>query len=309
MVIGREPTEEKIGFEEEIERKEAEKGKAITYIELIRHAPRLAGKNVFRDEYGNLRTIEDPTGLSERGKKIAQEYGKKLSDMDLVKAYGSLEPRTIETGEIITATSEVISQQTGKPAIPRKRPGIDYKSVLDPEVLKKAKEVIQEHLPPNFAQLSQEERAVVREELQHLGLKVVLENEEAVDRMAQGMANQLETMVKVARRGVKIDSKVAMCLVGHSAFIESLFKKALVREKEGKRKIGFDDVDEIGGFIKPGESFRIKIVRDKEGKEEIDFKFSNPERLKGEKYWLDMDTIKELADKYKERVEREKKEE
>lgn len=301
--------------------------KAITDIYITRHAPRLAGENTITNEAGEQVTITDPKTLSERGKKIAEGTGIDLQQerYDLIKSYSSMEPRAKETGDIMTEASSVVSQQTGRSAITRKRPHLEY-SILSSDAeakafLKKAPGIIQKNLPPNFAELSQEDRAETREKLQPTGMKIVLENEKAVNILAEAEAFRLDHLIKLALRGTQVGTKVAIPLIGHGLFFEALAKKALVREKQGNKKIGYNDVEEIGGFLKPGESLRTRIICSqkemterviKDGKEEIhrtpvniekiEFLFTDSEREKlfeGTKYYLDMNIVQQLADNFR----------
>lgn len=302
---------------------------ATSYILFVRHAPRYAGKNIVKDQEGKEIVVEDPTDITSEGKQTALEIGASLKDLnpDLVKSFGSEERRTIETGEFVTEGSKVTSKLTGKPAKARPRPGFEYKSVLqgiDPEITKKTKKIINEQLSSEFIKMDQETRAKVREQAQAKGFEYMFSQKEVVESLSQSMAYRLKKTLDMLRRGIDKGDRVITPLVGHGMFFEALCKKALVRQlPDGSKKTGFDDISEIGGFLKPGEIFEMKMerlgriekYRDQRGKvattdpggEKLYFKFSHPQRLEGEKYYFDMQVVEKLAQEFEEKIKANKK--
>jgi hypothetical protein len=102
----------------------------------------------------------------------------------------------------------------------------------------------------------------------------------------------------------------------HATMAESLLKYVIILEdKNGKKKTGFDTVDELSpvyklspeerakrlkrpnyefGTLKPGESVDFKIKRDAAGEVSVKVMF------RGDEYPIDMVALQKLADEYKE---------
>ncbi|MBI5733532.1 MAG: hypothetical protein HY973_01120, partial [Candidatus Kerfeldbacteria bacterium] len=158
-------------------------------------------------------------------------------------------------------------------------------------------------------------RAKYREQAQVFGLKAGINDPKLLEIAAENEANELLHVVQLSRRGVKAGEAKSIPIVGSGLFAESLLKYALVIEdlETGDKKIGFESVDEIGGFTKQATSFRIKLMRDTElgdardiddfSKDtKIECEFTDPERIKlfaGKKISLDWDIINELAKKFR----------
>ncbi|OGG87579.1 hypothetical protein A3B87_00470 [Candidatus Kuenenbacteria bacterium RIFCSPHIGHO2_02_FULL_39_13] len=163
-------------------------------------------------------------------------------------------------------------------------------------------------------------RAKYREQAQVIGLEKAMKDETSVRIAAENQALELMHDIQLSRRGVKGGETKAIPTVGSGMFAESLFKYALVVEdpKTGDKKIGFDDVNEIGGFTKQATAFRMKFIRDTrlgDPRKIQDFiqdtkvkcEFTDPERARlfeGKKVYLDWDKVKELAQAAEERFKK-----
>jgi hypothetical protein len=117
----------------------------------------------------------------------------------------------------------------------------------------------------------------------------------------QGVATLKETAMEMAHHlssGIKMSGRlfegieVKVNNFTHGPRTECLLKFVLKQ----KDKTGFDDVKEIGGPVKPGESIDFFIERDEKGElKPIKIKF------RGEEYDFDMDKFNQLVEEYQEK--------
>ena len=322
---------------------------ATTYIDLTRHGSRFGGPMDVMFPDGTKLTVDDGTDLTPRGKEGAKEFGVSgyPSDVTLIHPRGGDEPRHGETGDDMMSRSEKIGlaraglevgpaavrSKEGRVKGSRRCKGTDYKSAGVSDALKGAKQLINKTLNDLVTAASQSDplfeerfksnpelRAQYREQAQNAGLRAAMNKEEVMELLAENEAYELIHAIELSRRGVKGGEAKAIPIVGSGLFAESLYKKAMVieDEKTGERKVGFDDVDEIGGFTKQATAFRIKLERNtrlgdarqledflKDTK--VEFSFTDPERanlpqLKDKKVYLDWNLVRELADKAEKRL-------
>ena len=180
-------------------------------------------------------------------------------------------------GSIIKGSGKFGDRETAAPVLMKDRvkgarrgKGLDYKeSGMSMDFLKEIKTLINKKLneivkglpsaeQQEFIKLENKElRAKYREQTQIFGLKEAIRDAESVKIAAENQALELMHDVTLSRRGVKGGETKSIPTVGSGMFAESLFKYALVIEdlETGKKKIGFDDVDEIGGFAKQATAF------------------------------------------------------
>lgn len=276
----------------------------ITYIDLMRHAPRFAGSGELIDEITKEKlSWQDTEDLTPEGIRVAREYGSVLPEVDYVVGVASTESRAAQTADLIREGS---GRERGLGA--SQVVGINYKelSLEAMGAIKKAKVLIEAKAReyPNYGRLLPEARAKARELAQKQGLMEIIKDEAFIEEAAEGMAYNVLALYEISKDAVE-GQKTALPMVNHGGFNESFLKKTIVVEDEkGKIRAGFDDIEDIGGFFKPGESFRIKITR-VEGKEEIECEFTNPERQKffqDKKIYLDWEEIKKLAGKFEHRL-------
>ena len=323
--------------ESRLEQKEQEV--STTYIDLTRHGNRFGGK--MKVEVGGLtHEFNDEELLTPRGRVASGNFGANYpEDVILVHPRGGVTIRHGQTGEDILEGSAKIGPARTKagagpsPVIVNERvktsragQGLDYKQINMPdEVFKNIKKVINDELnrivqgldPKEQAEFikpeNKELRAKYREQAQVVGLKELMKVEDSVRIAAENEAYELLHMIELSRRSVKAGNKAAAIPnVGSGMFAESLYKYVLVVEDlgTGNKKIGFDNIDEIGGFTKQATAFRIIAKRDfsKEIKNkdlehleddtEFDYQFTDPERAKffeGKKVYLDWDKVRELS--------------
>ena len=327
---------------------------ATTYIDLARHGRRFGGPIDITFPDGTQLKVDDGTDLTPRGKAGAKEFG--ISgyppEVTLLRPRGGDEPRHGETGDdmmgdsgkvgLARAAAEVgpapVRSKAGKVKGSRRGIGTDYKSAGVMDALKGAKQLINKTLndlvraacesDPSFEdkfKSDPELRAQYREQAQLAGLREAMKNEEVVELLAENEAYELMHAVELSRRGVRGGEAKAIPVVGSGLFAESLYSKAMVIEDEatGERKVGFDDVDDIGGFTKQATAFRMKLERDTKlgdprkledfGKDtKVEFEFTDQERanlpqLQGKRVYLDWNIVRELAAKAKARFTAEAK--
>lgn len=311
---------------------------STTYIDLVRHGNRFGGKMKIRFQDGSVQEFDDTQNLTPEGRQAAEKFGAAMyQEASLVHPRGGDEARHGQTGEDILKGSGRFgeSRKTLSPIFgsdkrvkwSRRGKAIDYQSAGIAKSLGGIKEFINYNLQQSVDELSPEEqerfrkdgefRAKLREKAQLVGLRKGMESEELIKRAAKGEATELLHVVELSRRGVKpaagkTEVAKAIPIVSSGMFPESLFKSALVIEdaKTGMKKIGFEDVDEIGGFIGPATAFRIKLTRDNrkgdprklddfEKDTTVECEFLDPQRKKlfeGKKLYLDWDKVRELSE-------------
>ena len=273
-----------------------------------------------------------PTGeLSEGGKEFAKSKGRQMSEAEVLKGYASDHPskRAYDTAELITEESDIISLLTHKPYSTRIVEGIQY-GMLGPDfkpLLAKAKVVIDTatleaagysierdekgKLKVDIDKLSLEEQtklAPIRAERQHLGLNLLLQNPEAVHRMAMGLAAQIVKELNIAERykdmrdeKQPIKADVVLNTATHGAFTESLLKEAGVFvDEHGKESYGDYNIEgDFGGYIKPGESIYLDVDDIANLPERIPVTFEGAERQMQQKVFIDLTKLRALSDNYK----------
>lgn len=315
---------------------------AVTYIDLTRHGNRFGGKiSVTID--GVEYVFDDGTNLTPQGKQHAAAFGSQYpEEVALVHPRGGDEARHGETGDdIMSGTAKygniyrektgTIEPQTtaarvrdaaGRVKGARRGQGVDHKGAGFVPFYKPIKECVTAELNAIVRGLSSAEqqqflkdpemRAQYREQAQVVGFKKFMnEFPDQIKNTAENAAYELIHVVRLSRRGVAPGEVKAIPVVGSGMFAESLFKYALLveDEKTGEKKLGFDDVDEIGGFIKQATAFRMKLERDASKGEArnmddmehdtvVTYEFSDPERAKifeGKKVSLDWNIVRQLA--------------
>jgi hypothetical protein len=94
------------------------------------------------------------------------------------------------------------------------------------------------------------------------------------------------------------DSKAHLLNGTHGPKIEPLLQEIIIGQ-DGKK--GFESLDEIGGALNPGESFKFLSSTDSYGKQTVKILF------RGQEYKVDLEKLRELSDGYKERLEQQEK--
>lgn len=271
-----------------IENKEKFGQKVHVLVKFTRHGE--------RDSEGNLLDL---------GREITKEKaissGVNKDDFDAIKAIGSNATpqgelnigRSLETADIYskeiagdeafsTRINDILSYETIKNKLP-----FDYKEVYD------------SFLPENFNDLSDDEKVKASKKAQCGIMNLLFEMEgdgtdgylkESAGALAY-VVNHYQNMAKKLNSG----SKVLIPAGTHGGLMEFLLQQALII----KGKVGFDDINDIGGEFDPSESYNIAIKTDENGDlEDVVVSFDDPKRPKG-KMTLDKDKFKELVEYYK----------
>lgn len=277
-----------------------------------------------------------PSGeLSPEGERKAGEKGKKMQGKaEVLKGYASDEKskRTIDTSNLISRASEIESPQTGDAYATREVKDIQY-DILNPDlshILKEAPQMIDEatlkELDENGYPLDKDadgkiltklkelpkdkqiEIAPIRQKNQIIGLRHVMKNIEAVNRLAMGLAHQELKELGIAKRymssrGEKepLKDDVILNTNTHGLFMESLLNKIGFYINEKGEKIPITDIEDedIGGFMQPGESITLDIGKDPfNPPKEISVIFEGEKRPKAGKVFIDLEKMRELDEKY-----------
>jgi hypothetical protein len=284
--------------------------------------------------------FDDTVSLTPEGKKAAEDFGRTYPEnIKLVHPRGAMS-RHWETGEDMLRGSgkfgqskepALVSGEGGRVKSARKSQRLDYKeSGISGELLKSVSAIINTKLNEIVNGLSDQEkkeflkpenkelRAKYREIAQLEGFKKALEDEATVEIAAENEAKELMHVMELFRRGVRNGETAAIPIVGSGLFAESLFKRALkVKDlNTGEEKVGFKDVNEIGGLTKQATAFRIIAKRDLnkgraskdlehlEDDTEFEYQFTDLERAKlfeGKELSLDWDKVRELTRRAEER--------
>lgn len=309
----------------------AEQPMTTTYIDFTRHGNRFGGKIAVTVD-GKEYSFDDSKGLTPEGKRRATEFGTSYpEEVTLVHPRGGAEARHGETGDdIMTGTLKYgnrespspVRTDTGQVKGARQGKGVDYVGAGFDPFIQSMETFINAELNTQVQGLSREEkrrfvespeiRAKYREQAQVKGFKKFMEEHpEHIKIVAENEAYELMHVVELSRRGVQAGEVKAIPIIGSGLFAESLFKYALVieDEKTGEKKVGFDHIDEIGGFTKQATAFRMKLIRDT-GKGNsrdvsdmdldtiIEYEFTDPQRqevFKGKKIYFDWEVVRKLA--------------
>ncbi len=269
--------------------------------------------------------------LTADGIKNAQRQGQNLKvTAEITKGYASKEKsdRAYKTVDTISAASGLKSPLTEKAYETRRRPGLfyDLSGPLMPRIdgySKSINEAVKRDYPDFDPQSSDPKWGKIRKEYQPIGVKkMIVDDQELSHIFSMGAAHELVDLMKIGERysdyrenkaqvdeGKSLEKDLVMMEGTHGGFLESLLKKTMIRvNNQGQEKIGFDTFTDakgnpemeaaLGGIFKPGESFDVieKIGQEKTSR--LPIEFENPERLAGEKCFLDLDRVKILADQF-----------
>lgn len=275
---------------------EKEKGKNVKIvIKFIRHGE--------RDKEGNLLDLG-----REITAKRANESGIKKDDFDVVKAYGSnAKPdktvsgmgRALETADIYTHEIAGDEQFTT-----RVNDILNYETLINPAPYDH-REVYDANLPENFDELMGDEKIEAAKKAQtavvnHL---INLNTPEAIEykkEIAGSYAHIIKHYEKMASKFLNSDSKVLIVAGTHGGMMEFVLQQALIREKNGEKLIGFEDINDVGGEFDPSDSFDVDVATNEQGKiKDFTVRFDNHQRPQ-ESMKLDVTKLEELASYYEE---------
>lgn len=272
--------------------------------------------------------------LREDGIRAAEGKGEALSDSEVVKGYGPGEKddktlRAFQTMDIISDSSKVESEQTGKKYETRKRKGLSY-NISGPLMprLKGYSKLINDAVKDDYPKFDPDSKdpkwGKIREKYQYIALQNLLaEDKELTHVFAMGAAHQYYDLVKlsstyVRKRNKLAEDEKAKPIQGdvvlnegtHGGFVESLLQKSLIRIQEDKtEKRGFDTwvdkngrgqlEEKVGGILNPAESMESQYKVGEGIPDRIPVSFER-DHFKGEECFLDVEKIKKLHDQFKE---------
>jgi hypothetical protein len=240
--------------------------------------------------------------LTEKGQQRSADKGSGIKE-GFVKDYSSPKLRAQQTGDLglqaVDANANgvfIINQklENFKGVVKGQKPGSEFimriRSELDTT---KNFDLINAEAKPWVAeQLSQGSKMTAYD----LTVQYYLDHQ---DRCAElGTTTPQEAATEVAytiiqeidmSQHFKNDSDVRLRNFTHGPKLEPFLQRAVAKKNHG---LGFKSVDEIGGAVKPGESFLVPADRDSQGNLSVKLTF------RGQDYSLDEQTVREMAKEY-----------
>ncbi|MEI6597072.1 MAG: histidine phosphatase family protein [bacterium] len=220
--------------------------------------------------------------LSPSGKEQAVKFGETLDKKDAIKGYTSPIQRALETVENI-----IESAPHDKKLNLRKKISLKIPPFSEEQTLKFRQSVKDGKDPAEWYLRYRDQRP---------------DAETAAPReVAEGLAYMLDHYCKMCDK-LYSGSKVDLINGTHSVVPETLLQEILIREVDGKKVVGFENVSEIGGSLKYVEPIEFSIKTDNLGQRKIEVNF------RGQRYDIDEERLTELVESYKEKRRAEKKE-
>ncbi|TSC94772.1 MAG: Uncharacterized protein CEN87_306 [Parcubacteria group bacterium Licking1014_1] len=231
--------------------------------------------------------------LSKKGQEESREKGKKLETKEHgIKAYMSPVARAIETADLILEEQEKKGTKVFKS---RKKAEL----VLWPgskNLYNEFAKITKENLPADYDNLREDEKQEVYEKAEDFAVDWLLyPGEKKFDtesaspyEIAVGISKLVDRYIKMSDR-LYSGSSVDLLNVSHKGTFEAFLKEVLLRKNEqGEVVRGFDKIEEIGGALKPAESWELDIRTDETGKKTIKLHF------RGGEFDLDLQKLEEL---------------
>lgn len=269
------------------------RGKNVTFIlEFLRHGE--------RDKSGRL---------TDYGREVTAKKAKadrlKYNDVIAIKPIGSEAGKASGAGVRSLETAEIRAHGIDPNTIynTRAQNALNYETLLNPVPWNHV-EIYNANLPKNFNELSDEEKSKAAKIAQKavVNHSMSLETPEAIKykrEVAGSFAYLIKHYEEVVKR-LNEWSKVLLPAGTHGGTMEMLLKYALVQNDEhGQKKIGFSNIDEIGGEFSPSEGYDINISTDDEGNIQKLLVEFGEERPVTKGAYLDQAVVDELAEYYK----------
>lgn len=215
--------------------------------------------------------------LTEAGRKQADEFGEQLERKDAIKGYSSPAKRVIETVERVIA-----SAPHDRKLATRIRTEIGISPSISKEFVRQYRE--REKEGPDAA----------AEWYLSFGHNRPDAETSSPYENAQALAYILRRYVEMADR-LYSGSKIDLINGTHQGLPEALLKEILVRQVDGKRVVGFESLQEIGGALRPAEGMEFLIKTDASGGKVVKLNF------RGNTFDLDTEKLNALADDYEKR--------
>lgn len=253
----------------------------------------------------------DVTGeslLSEKGKKEARRWSEELeTKTHCIKAYTSPVGRALETANL------VLEEQDKKGAeIFKMRRRAELALLPGSESFyKKLVEITKENLPSNYGNLVGDEKQEAFEKAEDVSLDWWLkQGDEKFDDKTTSPKEVAADVAKLVDRYIRMSdrlysgSSVYLLNVSHKGTLEPFLKEVMLRrvkDEGGEENIvrGFKDIQEIGGGMRPAESWELNVKTDESGNKDVKLSLRNRD------YDLDMDRLNELVALSKEKEQKE----
>jgi len=266
--------------------------------------------------------------LRPEGVANAQAVGETLSEnSEVVKGYVSDEPskRTFLTSDLISESSGIKSPLTGEKYATKEVSGLTYE-ILKPDLfgeLERGRRVVDEvtikelGLPADadLKKLPKEEQArvsPVRQKNEPFGAQYVLSQQPVVHRLAMGLANQLVHEINIAQRYQRrrtpsperpdvnlIQKDAVLNTVTHLLLSESLFLEAAVRRTQEGQLDKINNMEELGGTIRPTEAYYLDVEDPSNLPEYIPVVFQGKGRPLAGSIFMEKAKLLNLAEEYK----------
>jgi len=232
------------------------------------------------------------TGLTERGRQESAEFGRGLGKRDAIKPYTTDTKRTRATSREIVGASP-----TEKKMKQRIRDGLRIELDETGPFFKRLMQIKKEIIGEDFQDIPDKELARRTEEAERrqtnyylgFGEKRPDPNTYSPVEAASRVAQTVNTYIKMPER-LNNGSEVDLVNAAHDMPISVFLSEVMVREVDGNRVIGFDNVDEIGGPIRYNEGFELDISTDQTGDKVVRMFFRN------QAYDIDTNRLQELVE-------------
>lgn len=251
--------------------------------------------------HGPKADASDITGrslLSEKGREHVREIGQKLDAKNGgIKSYTSPVERAIETADL------VIEEQKKKGVKIFKQRKRTELTILpgSKKFYGELEDRTKQNLPDNYGQLQDEEKQKALERAEDKALNWYLKfGDQKPDKETASPHEIAAGVAKLVRRYIRMSdklysgSKIDLINTSHKGTLEPFLKETLIRKvtyEAGRETTvrGFDEVEEIGGGMRPSESWELEVTTDENGEKTVKL------NLRGETYDLDLNRVEELS--------------
>lgn len=234
-------------------------------------------------------------GITELGLIQAVELGSSLDEKDAIKGYSSPADRALETIDNI-----INSSPTDHKLNIRKRLELqDVGLRCSKDFVGKLRSIVDQNMPSNWRELPNDEIKEAKFKAQNEIAKYYISfNEtrpdsetESPEEIAEGIAYLVNKYINMADR-LYSDSEVDLINGTHGLITETYLLKALLKSEDGKLVKAFNSVDEMGGILRPAESWNLTVKTDDTGEKKVICNFRDQE------YFLDTELTRHLANNH-----------
>jgi len=235
--------------------------------------------------------------LSDIGVQEAREHGAKMGVMKNAKAYTSPVPRVVETARAVQEGSVIHNEfkQRNREQLSAsllQKPGAEEPSRFFKEVV--LKRLANAHNAPENEReqkIQEVERQNMQEWLSYDD-KFIDETTNSPKNVARAVAHHLVRQIDMTDH-LKKDSDVDLLDVTHEFILAAIIRYAVEKQNEDCTIVSGEEIMQDKQSIDYLECLDIKVHIDSNGKKEISL------AIKGEPYILKMDSLRALANEYK----------